>query len=118
MDFSVQGMGMTCLNLFWQPHCELEEKAMRKLSVPLLIILTAVCILASPVAAVMITRVGIVNDDQQFVADNEIYEVENNAVGDDLVLNYTDQKVKVVGQLRETREHKIIKVESFEVIEE
>jgi len=91
---------------------------MRKLSVPLLIILTAVCILASPVAAVMITRVGIVNDDQQFVADNEIYEVENNAVGDDLVLNYTDQKVKVVGQLRETREHKIIKVESFEVIEE
>ena len=91
---------------------------MRKLSVPLLIILTTVCILASPVAAVMITRVGIVNDDQQFVADNEIYEVENNAVGDDLVLNYTDQKVKVVGQLRETREHKIIKVESFEVIEE
>jgi hypothetical protein len=74
--------------------------------------------LVSPVAAFRITLVGEVNDNQQFVADNEIYEVDNNAAGEDLVLNYIAQKVKVVGLIKETRESKIIKVESFEVVEE
>jgi hypothetical protein len=91
---------------------------MKKLAFSLLIILTAVCILASPAIAVKLTLLGEVNDNQQFVVDNEIYEVDNNAVGDDLVINYVGQKVKVVGLLRETRQHKIIKVESFEIIEE
>ncbi|MGB5748009.1 MAG: hypothetical protein WBM69_13565 [Desulfobacterales bacterium] len=91
---------------------------MGKLFVVVVIILSAVCMLASPVAAYTVTLVGEVNDNQQFVADNEIYEVDNNAVGDDLVLNYIAQKVKVVGQIKETRESKIIKVESFEVVEE
>ena len=91
---------------------------MKNLSVSLLIILTAVCILVSPAIAVMVTLVGEVNENQQFVADEETYEVDNNAVGDDLVINYVGQKVKVVGLLRETRQHKIIKVESFEIVEE
>ncbi len=91
---------------------------MGKLFVVVFIILSAVCMLASPVAAYRVTLVGEVNDNQQFVADNEIYEVDNNAVGDDLVLNYIAQKVKVVGQIKEIRESKIIKVESFEVVEE
>ena len=91
---------------------------MGKLFVVLFIILSAVCMLGSPVAAYKVTLVGEVNDSQQFVADNEIYEVDNNAVGDDLVLNYIAQKVKVVGQIKEIRESKIIKVESFEVVEE
>ena len=91
---------------------------MGKLFVVFFIILSAVCMLASPVAAYRVTLVGEVNENQQFVADNEIYEVDNNAVGDDLVLNYIAQKVKVVGQIKEIRESKIIKVESFEVVEE
>ena len=45
-------------------------------------------------------------------------------MGDDLVLNYVAQKVKVVGQLKvvgqsdQTDEYKMLKVESFEVVEE
>jgi hypothetical protein len=54
------------------------------------------------------------NDNNQFVVDNEIYEIENNTVGDDLVLNYIAQKVKVVGILKHTRKFKIITVESLE----
>jgi len=89
-----------------------------------LVIFTAVCLLASPAAAVRVTLIGEVNDNNQLVADNEIYEVDNNAVGDDLVLNYIAQKVKVIGQLKvvsqsnQSDEYKMIKVESFEVIEE
>jgi hypothetical protein len=86
--------------------------------------LTAVCLLASPVAADKITLIGEVNDNQQIVANNEIYDVEHNAAGDDLVLNFIAQKVKVVGQLKvvqqsdESDASKIITVESFEVVEE
>ena len=82
------------------------------------IVLTAVCLLVSPVAAFKVTLVGEVNDNHQFVADDEIYEIKNNAAGDDLVLNYVSQKVKVVGILKETRDFKIITVESFEVVDE
>ena len=91
---------------------------MGKLFVAFFIILTTACYLVSPVAAFRITLVGEVNDNQQFVADNEIYEVDKNAAGEDLVLNYIAQKVKVVGLIKETRESKIIKIESFEVVEE
>jgi hypothetical protein len=91
---------------------------MKKLFVVVFILLTAVCLLVSPVAAFKITLVGEVNDNEQFLSDNdEIYEIDNNAVGEDLVLNYIAQKVKVVGILKETRDSKIIKVESFEVVE-
>ncbi len=97
---------------------------LRKLFVSLFIMLTAVCLLASPVAADKITLIGEVNDNQQIVANNEIYDVEHNAAGDDLVLNFIAQKVKVVGQLKvvqqsdESDASKIITVESFEVVEE
>lgn len=91
---------------------------MKKLFVVDFILLTAVCLLVSPVAAFKITLVGEVNDNEQFLSDNdEIYEIDNSAVGEDLVLNYIAQKVKVVGILKETRDSKIIKVESFEVVE-
>jgi len=70
-----------------------------------------------PVAAYRITLVGEVNDNNQIVADNEKYEVDNNAVGDDLVVNHIAQKVKVVGILKHTRKFKIISVESFEVVD-
>lgn len=97
---------------------------MRKRAAHFFVILTAVCFLTSPAVAMMVTLVGEVNDNQQLVADNEIYEIDNNAVGDDLVLNHVAEKVKVVGQLKVVRESsesnqfKLIKVESFEVVEE
>jgi hypothetical protein len=82
------------------------------------VILAAICLLASPVAAAKISLIGEVNDNQQIVTDNEIYEVEHNAVGDDLVLNYIAKRVKVVGIFKETCEYKIITVESFEIVKE
>ena len=97
---------------------------MRKWFAYFFVILAAVCILVSPAAALKITLVGEVNDNQQFIADNEIYEVESNAVGDDLVFNYIAQRVKVVGQVKFVRQsnesdgYKMIKVESFEIVEE
>ena len=81
-----------------------------------LVILMINCFLVPAVAAYRITFVGEVNDNNQIVADNEIYEVSDNATGDDLVFNYIAQKVKVVGQLKENDELKIITVESFEVV--
>ena len=91
---------------------------MRRFFIVYLAILSIICLLASPVAAYRWTLVGKVNDNFQIVVDNEIYEVKNNAVGDDLVFNYISKKVKIVGQISETRKFKIITVESFEVIEE
>ena len=82
-----------------------------------IVILTTICLLISPVAVNRTTLVGEVNYSYQIVADNEIYEVGDNAAGDDLVFNYIAQKVKVVGQLKENDELKIITVESFEVVE-
>ena len=97
---------------------------MRKSLTYLLAMLIALSLLASPAAALRVTLIGEVNDNQQFVADNEIYEIDNNAVGDDLVFNHVAQRVKVIGQIKSVREagesdaYKIIKVESFEVVEE
>ena len=96
----------------------MEEHIKGKLFVVVFMILTAVCLLVSPAAAYKITLVGEVNDNHQFVADDETYEIKNNAAGDDLVLNYVSLKVKVVGILKQTRESKILTVESFEVIDE
>ena len=83
-----------------------------------MIMLVTIGLLASPVMATRITIIGEVNDNHQIVAENKIYDVDDNAAGDDLVLNYIAQKVKVVGQLRESEESKIITVESFEVVGE
>lgn len=91
---------------------------MRKLSVSVLVFLAAVCLLVSPAVAVKITLIGEINDNEQFVADGETYEVDNNAAGDDLVLNHAGKKVKVIGQFKVTRQHKIIEVDSFEILEE
>jgi hypothetical protein len=65
-----------------------------------------------------VTLVGEVNDNQEIVAENQIYAVGDSTVGDDLVLNYISQRVKVVGRIIEGEEGKIIIVEFFEVVEE
>ena len=58
---------------------------MRKRAAHFFVILTTVCFLTSPAVAMMVTLVGEVNDNQQLVADNEIYEIDKNAVCDDLM---------------------------------
>ena len=73
---------------------------------------------ASPALADKVTIVGEVNDNQEIVTEGQIYRVGDSAVGDELVLNYISQRVKVVGRVVEDEEGKIIIVESFEVVEE
>lgn len=58
--------------------------------------------------ATEITIVGEVNDSYQIVADGQIYEVANTALGDDLVMNYIAEKVEVIGTFEEKDEMKII----------
>ncbi len=91
---------------------------MKRYLVNIFVIFAVSCWLVFPVAANEITIVGEVNDNLQIVADNKIYDVADNPIGDDLVRNYIAQKVKVVGQLKETDELPIITVISFEVVEE
>jgi hypothetical protein len=73
---------------------------------------------ASPALADKVTIVGEVNDNQEIVTEGQIYRVGDSPVGDELVLNYISQRVKVVGRVVEDEEGKIIIVESFEVVEE
>ena len=75
-------------------------------------------IFAVPALADKVTLVGEVNDNQEIVAEDQIYTVGDSAVGDDLVRNYISQRVKVVGRIAEGEEGKIIIVDSFEVVEE
>ena len=71
-----------------------------------------------PALADKVTLVGEVNDNQEIVAEDQIYTVGDSAVGDDLVRNYISQRVKAVGRVVEGEEGKIIIVDSFEVVEE
>lgn len=71
-----------------------------------------------PACATEITIVGEVNDTYQVVADGQIYEVANTALGDDLVMNYKALKVKVTGTVEEKEDMKIITVKSFKVVPE
>jgi len=71
-----------------------------------------------PVFATEMTIVGDVNYAYQIMADGQIYEVANTAMGDDLVMNHIAEKVEVTGTVEETEEVKIITVESFKVFHE
>ena len=65
-----------------------------------------------------VTIIGEVNDTQQIVADRQIYEVDENPLGDDLVYNYVSERVKVKGFISERDDMKMITVTSFEVVPE
>ena len=65
-----------------------------------------------------VTIIGEVNDTHQIVADKQIYEVDENPLGDDLVYNYVSERVKVKGFILERDDMKIITVTSFEVVPE
>ena len=67
-------------------------------------------------ASTEVTIIGEVNDTYQIVADNVIYEVYDNKLGNDLVFNYIAARVKVTGLLTEKGGMKFITVTSFEVL--
>jgi hypothetical protein len=73
---------------------------------------------AQPVFANEVTITGEVNDEYQVVAGGQIYEIENTPEGNDLVLNYVGQVVKLTGTERVVEEVKIITVKTFTVVTE
>ena len=88
---------------------------------------TNMCLIATVVAifsllpvcwAAEVTIIGEVNDTHQIVADKQIYEVDENTLGDDLVYNYISERVKVTGFISEKDDMKIITVTRFEVVPE
>jgi hypothetical protein len=65
-----------------------------------------------------VTIIGEVNDNYQIVANGQIYEVADNAIGSDLIKNYISQTVRVTGTIEETDDAKIITVATFKVVTE
>ena len=65
-----------------------------------------------------ITLVGEINDTHQLVAEDEIYDIADTALGDDLAQNHLSMRVKVTGTVRHGEDLKIITVKSFEVVDE
>jgi hypothetical protein len=94
------------------------KKQFKKISGYFIMIFIALWIFTFPALADNVTLIGEVNDNQEIVAEDQIYTVGDSAVGDDLVRNYISQRVKVVGRMVEGEEGKIIIVEFFEVVEE
>jgi hypothetical protein len=90
----------------------------KRLIAKFVMISMVVWMFTSPAMADKVTLIGEVNDNQEIVTEDQIYRVGDSAVGDELVLNYISQRVKVVGRVVEDEEGKIIIVESFEVVEE
>jgi len=82
------------------------------------IISVVLWILTFPALADKVTLVGEVNDNQEIVAEGQIYTVGDSAAGDDLVRNYISQRVKVVGRIVETENGDVIIVDSFETAPE
>ena len=93
-------------------------KKVRKLSVNFILVAIILSMFALSANADKVTLIGEVNDNQEIVADGQIYTVGESAAGDDLVLNYISQRVKVVGRVVEKEDGKEIIVEFFEVVEE
>ena len=94
------------------------KKKVKKILVNLVVISSVLGIFISPALADKVTLIGEVNDNQEVVADGQVYAVGESAAGDDLVLNYISQKVKVTGRVHENEDGKIIIVEFFEVVDE
>jgi len=75
-----------------------------------------IIIIPSHLLASEITVVGVVNDSNQIVAEEVIFEVADTPQGDNLVANYIGKTVKVTGKLNIEGDMRIIAVKSFEVI--
>ena len=87
-------------------------------------VLTAVFILLlgnilnpSSLPAAEVTIVGEVNQTNQIVVNDIVFEVDDTPEGDNLVTNFIGQRVKVTGNLIIDGDMRIIAVKSFEVVE-
>ena len=89
-----------------------------KYNLSLITALVALFLLMTACWAGEVTIIGEVNDTHQIVADKQIYEVDENPLGDDLVYNYISERVKVTGFISEKDDMKIITVTRFEVVPE
>ena len=74
-------------------------------------------IIPFPLLASDITVVGKVNDSNQIVSDEVVFEVDDTPEGNNLVTNYIGKTVKVIGKLNIEGDMRIIAVKSFKVIE-
>ena len=93
---------------------------MKKTAFRILALSVLVLMLAAPVLAVEkeMTVIGEVNDNYQVVTDlGVVYEVADTDMGNDM-LNHVGKKVKVTGTVTEEDEVQIIKVASYEVLED
>ena len=68
--------------------------------------------------AAEVMLIGEINDTQQLVAENQIYEVGPGELGDYLVTKLISVKVKVYGDLIETDGIKTIVVKQYELMQE
>ena len=93
-------------------------KKVKKIIANFVMISIVLWMFSFPALADKVTLFGEVNDNQEIVAEDQIYTVGDSAVGDDLVRNYISQREKVVGRIVEGEEGKIIIVEQFEAVEE
>ena len=81
-------------------------------------LLLGVAINPSPLLASDITIVGKVNDSNQIIADEIIFEVDDTPEGENLVKNYIGKTVKVTGKLNIEGDMRIIAVKSFIVVKD
>lgn len=65
-----------------------------------------------------IVLIGEINDTHQLVAEDEIFDIDDTSLGDDLAENYISMKVRVTGTVKPGDELRIIRVKTFEVVEE
>lgn len=75
-------------------------------------------LLAGASFAAEATLVGEINDTQQLVADNQIYEVAPGEIGDYLVTRLISQKVRIFGEVVEQDGIKTIIVNRYEVVDD
>jgi len=61
---------------------------------------------------------GEVNDTQQLVTDDQVYEIDDNEMGDRLVYDHIGERVEVSGTVQEIDDMKIITVKSFKIVSE
>ena len=75
-----------------------------------------ITIFPSHLPASEITIVGVVNNSNQIVADEVIFEIDDTPEGEHLITKYIGKKVKVTGMLNIEGDMRIISVKEFEVI--
>jgi hypothetical protein len=95
-----------------------EEMVSKRLCASTLIAFLTIGLLTMPVFAADLKFVGEVNDTYQLVTDDQIYEIDDNEIGDRLVYEHMGDKVEVTGTLREVDDAKIITVKYFKLVSE